>query len=449
VIIDAGSSGSRARIYRWLSDSPEEASESGLPNIRHVGDIRSESYVSYYANNRTLLEEHLASLIRGAQKHVPQQLHQQSPIYFMATAGMRLLLEKEGYDMIEAIRDILSNKSISPFRFLSRENARILSGEEEGVFAWIAVNYLSDVFKTKGVKANETYGILELGGASTQIAFLPRGSILADKFPVQIGGVVYPLYVHSYLRYGQKNVDEWVKEFLCPEVTCRTSNKRIENPCMLIGDEDGELSDDKRFTITFIGSGKPQQCTEVLHNLVYKADLPWHCFPKPCAIGSTYQPTIQSYQLFYLIGAFIFAVKSIGARTVNGRVTPQDVTAAAFEFCAKPMDPVDLINLERKKFLSKECLIGLYMPILFTKGYRFRNDSDQIIAQQKIKSIKIEWSLGALIYEMERQGCRYCAPVVLSCSTGDSTRAHNISHTLQLTLVIYYLGSHFYHKLYS
>ena len=42
----------------------------------------------------------------------------------------------------------------------------------------------------------DSVGILEMGGASTQIAFIPDTSVLADKFPLTIGGVRYPLYVH-------------------------------------------------------------------------------------------------------------------------------------------------------------------------------------------------------------------------------------------------------------
>ncbi len=45
----------------------------------------------------------------------------------------------------------------------------------------------------------ESVGVLEMGGASTQIAFVPDSSVLADKFPVTLGGVRYPLYVHRYV----------------------------------------------------------------------------------------------------------------------------------------------------------------------------------------------------------------------------------------------------------
>ena len=46
------------------------------------------------------------------------------------------------------------------------------------------------------VDTMDSVGILEMGGASTQIAFVPDTSVLADKFPVTLGGVRYPLYVH-------------------------------------------------------------------------------------------------------------------------------------------------------------------------------------------------------------------------------------------------------------
>ena len=48
------------------------------------------------------------------------------------------------------------------------------------------------------VDTMSSVGILEMGGASTQIAFVPDTSVLADKFPITIWGERYPLYVHRY-----------------------------------------------------------------------------------------------------------------------------------------------------------------------------------------------------------------------------------------------------------
>ena len=83
----------------------------------------------------------------------------------------------------------------------------------------------------------ESTGIMEMGGASLQIAFQPSGSILADKFPVKVAGTIYPVYVHSYLYYGQNYADLWVKQYLYDE---REEKNNIQNPCMLRGELSSE-----------------------------------------------------------------------------------------------------------------------------------------------------------------------------------------------------------------
>jgi len=82
---------------------------------------------------------------------------------------------------------------------------------------------------------DELVGVLEMGGASTQIAFAPDGNILAAKFPVLIGGHRYPLYVHSYLFYGQNEVDKRIKKLLVEDSSSSSSTQPIDHPCMLRG----------------------------------------------------------------------------------------------------------------------------------------------------------------------------------------------------------------------
>ena len=75
-------------------------------------------------------------------------------------------------------------------------------------------------------------GIVELGGASTQIAFLHEDSILADKYPVHLGSRIYNLYVHSYLYYGQDYARRWVREWIMKQ---DPGKDMYEDPCMLKG----------------------------------------------------------------------------------------------------------------------------------------------------------------------------------------------------------------------
>jgi len=71
-----------------------------------------------------------------------------------------------------------------------------------------------------------------MGGASTQIAFVPTGNVLADKFPVRVGHAMYSLYVHSYLDYGQVAVVRNIKNRLRRESGGASD---IDNPCMMTG----------------------------------------------------------------------------------------------------------------------------------------------------------------------------------------------------------------------
>ena len=59
---------------------------------------------------------------------------------------MRLLLEDRIITVMNHIDALMQNASFHPFHCASEHSSRILSGEEEGVFAWIAANYLLGLF---------------------------------------------------------------------------------------------------------------------------------------------------------------------------------------------------------------------------------------------------------------------------------------------------------------
>ena len=58
---------------------------------------------------------------------------------------MRLLTEDNSNSLMDAANDIFSDTGVNPFQYSSL-NTRVLSGEEEGAFAWIALNYLRGYF---------------------------------------------------------------------------------------------------------------------------------------------------------------------------------------------------------------------------------------------------------------------------------------------------------------
>jgi len=62
---------------------------------------------------------------------------------------MRLLWADDAHMVIEHLNKLLEDKTFNPFVVESEHSTRILSGEEEGVFAWLSTNYLSGTFSSR------------------------------------------------------------------------------------------------------------------------------------------------------------------------------------------------------------------------------------------------------------------------------------------------------------
>jgi len=90
----------------------------------------------------------------------------------------------------------------------------------------------------------------------------------------------------------------------------------------------------QRLNRTFVGTGDVLGCLRLLNQFVHKVE-PSDCNPKPCAIGSFYQPTIDPSISFYAIGSFRYALEAIDAVTSDGIFVPQTGFVKASEFCAK------------------------------------------------------------------------------------------------------------------
>lgn len=391
VIIDAGSSGTRIWVYRWSSDY-----YLGLPRYEKVNSSKNTPGLSTLETGQDISVK-ITELLEAAKVWVPSGERSKTPVYLFATAGMRFLSEENASKVFNFLDEILQDSTKNPFDYASPHHARILSGEEEGVFAWIAVNYLNGALQNSSKEA-KTYGILELGGASTQIAFQPRVNILADKFPVTIGSRKYPLYAHSYLHFGQEYIDLWIKEHLANKTSDDVTN--IDNPCLLRGDNQA-FND----TVQFVGTGDPHQCAHLLGHLVKKTN-PRFCHPKPCAIDKVYQPSIHPDQTFYALSVFPMIFRDLQVLDDKNSFTPAMVFEKAYDYCKK--DYRDLsrsTSQKRHKHLSKPCFIGIYTALLFTKGYGFRNESRQIIGSDVINNVTADWTLGAIIYEKNSNFC--------------------------------------------
>ncbi|XP_044774442.1 ectonucleoside triphosphate diphosphohydrolase 6 isoform X4 [Neomonachus schauinslandi] len=104
-------------------------------------------------------------------------------------------------DDVEKVKEVFK---ASPF-LVGDDCVSIMNGTDEGVSAWITVNFLTGSLKTPG---RSSVGMLDLGGGSTQITFLPRLEDTLQTSPpgyltsLQMFNRTYKLYSYSYLGLG-------------------------------------------------------------------------------------------------------------------------------------------------------------------------------------------------------------------------------------------------------
>uniref|UniRef100_A0A2R8PHY7 Alpha-1,4 glucan phosphorylase n=1 Tax=Callithrix jacchus TaxID=9483 RepID=A0A2R8PHY7_CALJA len=104
-------------------------------------------------------------------------------------------------DDVEKVKEVFK---ASPF-LVGDDCVSVMNGTDEGVSAWITINFLTGSLKTPG---GSSVGMLDLGGGSTQIAFLPRVEGTLEASPpgyltaLRMFNRTYKLYSYSYLGLG-------------------------------------------------------------------------------------------------------------------------------------------------------------------------------------------------------------------------------------------------------
>jgi Golgi nucleoside diphosphatase len=198
LLFDAGSTGTRLTISRWPL---RQFSDSTLPPPFSVPvQIYSYSNRSTPGINVPAGVDALSGMLAIAQQQLSSEAARWKtfPVFLCATAGMRILSAPARAAIMQRVRGVLS---ASAFLFEDRW-ARVISGEEEGVFGWITVNYQLGLLSNATGVANVTVGALDFGGASTQITVAPvlGVDLLAGSYELVLsGGIDTQLYTHSFL----------------------------------------------------------------------------------------------------------------------------------------------------------------------------------------------------------------------------------------------------------
>uniref|UniRef100_A0A3B4AY35 Ectonucleoside triphosphate diphosphohydrolase 1 n=1 Tax=Periophthalmus magnuspinnatus TaxID=409849 RepID=A0A3B4AY35_9GOBI len=351
IVLDAGSSHTAMYIYEWPA---EKDNNTGRVEQTHSCKVKGPG-ISSYASDPKKAGQSLQVCMKEAERFVPSERHEETPLYLGATAGMRLLNIENSTASDQVFQAVSESLQKSPFSF---QGARILSGQEEGAFGWVTVNYLDDRLKQVAVidrwisQSGTHIGALDLGGASTQISFVsdafdgsesPNNSV-----NFRLYGNDYNLYTHSFLCYGK---DQVLRMALAHQT--KSGPGSISDPCFHNGYSESKnymtlynspcVSKRKPVSspadFTHVGKGNFYQCQELVKSVFDFTQ----CKYTQCSFNGVYQPTLQ--------GPF------------GVSITPRIITI-------KKQHPG--IKL---KYLAEYCFSGTYILTLLTEGYNFTSET--------------------------------------------------------------------------
>lgn len=195
VVIDAGSTGSRVHVVKFLEG------KDGHLELQFDKFDQLKPGLSSHADDPPAGAASLKPLLELAMATVPAALQPATPIMVGATAGLRLLPDGKADVILAEVRRWLRG---FPFKFQD-DDVKILSGVDEGAFAWLTLNYLLGKL---GGPHSDTVAAIDLGGGSVQEAFAMSDAEAATApkadyvTSLRGGGQQYSVYVYSYLGFG-------------------------------------------------------------------------------------------------------------------------------------------------------------------------------------------------------------------------------------------------------
>ena len=329
VVLDMGSSGTRARIHSWEQSVamtefvPEDSADKDALEISPgIADVRPADIDGY-----------LRPLIAQAVRWIPAEAAPSTRIRAFATAGMRALASPEQEAIWAAVREVLADRDASPFLF-DPADATTISGNLEGLFGFLAVNFILEV--AAEAPAEQLVGAMDLGGASVELAFAPDGGapIMADAYRTVINERAIQVYSHSYMNAGQDVARRRLAEQLLRMGAYGglQDGRPVENPCLSVGYLENRTIEGA--SVQFVGVGDYERCLSLMDTLLHPD---YECLQRPCAAMGVYQPTLpRGRHSLVAYSAFFYTVSGLGllgwgeASGVDGTedITPAMIKAA-------------------------------------------------------------------------------------------------------------------------
>jgi len=352
IIIDAGSTGSRLHLFKYeqtdklplIEDILSEKITPGLSSFKDQPEKAGSSL-------KTLLDKAGAQLaVRHINPHTVS-------ISILATAGMRLLPTDKAQAILEAVRVYLQQHYDFPITEVA-----VIPEKMEGVYGWLDVNYLLHNFDNT---AKGTVGILDMGGASTEIAFARDGYQTYksnNDMALKINGRIYHVFSANFLGLGQDQARNAIKYFSSGSA-CYPSDYPVD---------DNTIGNFNLFDCQFLYG-------QVLYNYKVSDKIP----PLP------HIPFV-AFSAYYYAGHFFAIENATNQTAITQRI--KEVCLHSWETLQKTYPDVP------KKYLANYCSNGAYILELLFNSYQLKDG--QLNIKNKIDGKEIDWPMGALLFKL-------------------------------------------------
>uniref|UniRef100_A0A8C7JTC7 nucleoside diphosphate phosphatase n=1 Tax=Oncorhynchus kisutch TaxID=8019 RepID=A0A8C7JTC7_ONCKI len=361
VMFDAGSTGTRIHVYTFIQKDPEE-----LPVLDNEMFHSIKPGLSAYADMPEMGGYTVRQLLKVAKKTVPQLDWKRTPLVLKATAGLRLLPPEKAQALLEQVQEVFDE---SPF-FVPDDSVSIMDGTNEGILAWVTVNFLTGHLYAE---TRKSVGILDLGGGSTQITFLPKSKKTIVSSPADyiarfdMFNTTYELYTHrppfiNILLLYATGLEWRVFKSACLP-------KKFREEWSFGG-------------LTYTVSGIPDGESYAGYKLCYQEVL-------KVVKGIVHQPyELKDTSVFYAFSYYFDRAMDAGLidGTQGGMLEVRDFKKGAKEVCNKmskyrPVSP----------FL---CMDMTYITCLLKDGFGFKENT-VLQLTKKVNNIETSWALGA------------------------------------------------------
>ena len=161
-----------------------------------------EPGLSYFQSPSDASESLQPLLEFASQSLAERRIHNKVPVYLMATAGLRVLPSNRQDELLSVVRSRLHawvlDQRDTIFEFVD-DYVRIISGQEEALYSWVATNFVLGLLDSASTAANQpvskaSKNVVELAGSSVQVSFKVAESRFKKMSP-EIRKDVLPLHL--------------------------------------------------------------------------------------------------------------------------------------------------------------------------------------------------------------------------------------------------------------